>query len=209
MKLTVFGSTGGTGQEVVKQALAQGHELTVLVRNPEKLKQKNENLHVVQGDIMDFSLVERSIKRQDGVLCNLGALPTDKSCLRAKGTENIIRAMEKTGVRRFVCQSALGVGDSRALLPFHYRYLLVPLLLRHVYADHAIQEKLIKKSQLDWVIVRPGVLTDGELTGSYNQDVSTDDSTAKFKISRADVADFMIKQLTEDAWLHRAPTISY
>ena len=209
MKLTVFGSTGGTGQEVVKQALAQGHELTVLVRKPEKLKQKNENLHVVQGDIMDFSLVERSIKRQDGVLCNLGALPNDKNCLRAKGTENIIRAMEKTGVRRFICQSALGVGDSRTLLPFHYKYLLVPLLLRHVYADHEIQEKLIKKSQLDWVIVRPGVLTDGELTGSYKQDDSTDDSTVKFKISRADVADFMIKQLTEDAWLHRAPTISY
>ena len=209
MKLTIIGSTGGTGQEVVKQALAQGHELTVLVRKPEKLKQKNENLLVIQGDILDFALVERSIQRQDGVLCNLGAPPTDKNCLRAKGTENIIRAMEKTGVRRLICQSALGVGDSRALLPFHYRYFLVPLMLRHVYADHEIQEKLIKKSQLDWVIVRPAILTDGELTGSYEQDVALDNSTIKLKISRADVADFMLKQLTKNTYLHKAPCISY
>jgi len=209
MKLTIFGSTGGTGQEVVKQALTHGHELTVLVRKPEKLKQKNVNLHVVEGDIMDLTLVEQSIQGQEAVVCNLGAPPTDKNCLRAKGTENIIRAMEKTGVRRFVCQSALGVGDSRPLLPFHYKFFLIPLLLHHVYADHEIQEKLIKKSRLDWIIVRPGVLTDGERTGSYKQDVSADDSSVKFKISRADVADFMLKQLTEKTWLHRTPCISY
>ena len=209
MKLTVFGSTGGTGQQVVKQALTQGHELTVLVRDPERLKQKEENLHVVQGNVLDFALVEQSLQGQEAVICNLGASPADKDSLRAKGTENIIRAMEKTGVRRFVCQSALGVGNSRALLPFHYKYLLVPLMLRNVYADHESQEKLIKKSQLDWVIVRPAILTDGELTGSYEQAVALDNSTVKLKISRADVADFMLKQLTKNTYLHKAPCISY
>lgn len=209
MKIIVFGSTGGTGQHVVKQALNQGHAVTVLVRNPDKLKHNNKNHHVIEGDVLDMSLVERSIQGQDGVLCNLGSPPADQSGLRAKGTENILRAMEKTGVKRFVCQSALGVGDSRTLLPFHYTYLIVPLFLRHVFADHDIQEHLIKESTLDWVIVRPAILTDNGHTGSYTYDISAHIKKLSLKISRADVADFMLKQLTNDSWLHRTPYISY
>ena len=118
MKLIIFGSTGGTGRQIVAQALEQGHEVTAFARSPEKLDQKHEKLKVVQGNVLDFASLERAIQGQDVVLCTLGLPPMDKSNLRANGTKNIIRAMEKTGVKRFICQSSAGVGDSSDTLPF-------------------------------------------------------------------------------------------
>ena len=210
MKLTFFGSTGGTGRQVVSQALEHGHGVTAFARNPGKLDQKHEKLQMVQGDVMDFASVERAIQEQDAVLCSLG-MPNimDKSQLRANGTKNIISAMKKTAVKRFICQSSLGVGDSHEALPFHYKYLIAPLFMRHLYADHNLQENYIKDSQLDWIIARAGTLIDGEHTGSYKHGFAADDKTVTLKISRTDVADFMLRQLTEDTYLHKTPCISY
>jgi putative NADH-flavin reductase len=210
MKLIIFGSTGGTGSQVVEQALGQGHDVTAFARNPEKFNQKHEKLQVVQGNVLDFASVECAIQGQDAVLCTLG-LPAimDKSNLRANGTKNIIRAMEKTGVKRFICQSTAGVGDSSDTLPFLMKYLIVPFMLRRVWADHEIQENSIKESQLDWIIARPAALTDGEHTGSYQQGFTADNKTVTSKISRADTADFMLRQLADNNYLHKTPCISY
>jgi hypothetical protein len=117
--------------------------------------------------------------------------------------------MEKAGVRRIICQPSDGLGDSRDRLPFLYKYLIVPIMLRRVFADHEIQEENIKKIQLDWIIVRPTALTDGEHTGSYQQGYTADNKTITFKISRADTADFMLKQLADNNYLHKTPSISY
>jgi putative NADH-flavin reductase len=209
MKLIIFGPTGSTGRQVVTQALEQGHDVTAFARSPEKLDQKHEKLQVIKGDVLDLDSVERAIHGQDVVLCTLGMPPTDRSNLRAKGTKNIIRAMEKTGVNRLVCQSSHGVGDSRDTLPFLMKYLIVPLMLRRAFADHEIQENYIKESQLDWIIVRPVALTDGEHTGSYQHGYSSDNKTVTNKISRADTADFMLKQLADNNYLHKTPSISY
>lgn len=209
MKLTIFGSSGGTGRQLIKQALEQGHTVTAFARSPEKLDQKHEKLQTAKGDVMDSPLVERAVQGQDAVLCVLGQSAMSKQKLRAIGTKNIICAMEKTGAKRFVCLSALGVGDSRDVLPFHYKHLIVPLLLGRVYADHKIQENYVKESRLDWIIVRPGILADGERTGSYKHGFAADDKTVTLKISRADVAGFMLKQLTENTYLHKTPCISY
>ena len=209
MKLIIFGSTGDTGRQVVTQALEQGHEVTAFARSPEKLDQKHEKLQVIEGNVLDFASVERAIQGQDVVLCTLGLPPMDKSNLRANGTKNIIRAMEKTGVKRFICQSSDGVGESRDTLPFLMKYLIVPFMLRRAFADHEIQENYIKESQLDWIIVRPVALTDGEHTGSYQHGYTADNKTVKFKISRADTADFMLKQLADNKYLHKTPSISY
>ncbi len=210
MKLIIFGSTGGTGRQVMEQALEQGHDVTAFVRSPEKLNQKHEKLQVVKGNVLDFASVESAIQGQDAVLCTLG-LPAimDKSNLRANGTKNIIRAMEKTGVKRFICQSSAGVGDSSDTLPFLMKYLIVPFMLRRVWADHEIQENYIKESQLDWIISRPAALTDGEHTGSYQHGFTADNKTVTSKISRADTADFMLKQLADNNYLHKTPCISY
>ncbi len=209
MKLSIFGSTGGTGRQVVGQALEQGHDVTAFARSPEKLDQKHEKLQVVQGNVLDFPSVERAIHGQDVVLCTLGLPPMDKSNLRANGTKNIIRAMEKTGVKRFICQSSDGVGDSRDTLPFLMKYLIVPFMLHRAFADHEIQENYIKESQLDWIIVRPVAITDGERTGSYHHGFTADNKTVTNKISRADTADFMLKQLADNNYLHKTPWISY
>ena len=209
MKLIIFGSTGGTGRQIVAQALEQGHDVTAFARSPEKLDQKHEKLKVVQGNVLDFASVERAIQGQDVVLCTLGLPPMDKSNLRANGTKNIIRAMENTGVKRLICQSSAGVGDSSDTLPFLMKYLIVPFMLRRAFADHEIQENYIKESQLDWIIVRPAALTDGEHTGSYQHGYTADNKTVANKISRADTADFMLKQLTDNSYLHKMPCISY
>ena len=195
MELIVFGSTGATGRQVVTQALEQGHDVTAFARNPEKLDQKHEKLQVIKGDVLDFASVERAIQGQDVVLCTLGLPPMDKSNLRANGTKNIIRAMEKTGVKRFICQSSAGVGDSSDTLPFLMKYLIVPFMLRRAFADHEIQENYIKESQLDWIIVRPTALTDGEHTGSYQHGYTADNKTVTFKISRADTCRLYVKAI--------------
>ncbi len=209
MKLIIFGSTGDAGRQVVTQALEQGHDVTAFARSPEKLDQKHEKLQAIKGNVLDFASVESAIQGQDVVLCALGLSPMDKSNLRANGTKNIIRAMEKTGVKRFICQSSDGVGDSSDTLPFLMKYLIVPFILRRAFADHEIQENYIKESQLDWIIVRPVALTDGEHTGSYQHDFTADNKTATNKISCADTADFMLTQLADNNYLHKTPWISY
>ncbi len=209
MNLIIFGSTGNTGRQVMKQALELGHDVTAFVRSPEKLNQKHKKLQVIKGNVLDFASVERAIQGQDAVLCTLGLPFKDKSNLRANGTKTIIRAMKKTGVKRFICQSSDGVGDSKVRLPFLMKYLIVPFMLRRAFADHEIQENYIKESQLDWIIARPTALTDGEHTGNYQHGYTADNKTVTFKISRADTADFMLKQLADNTYLHGTPSISY
>ena len=131
MKLIVFGATGGTGQHLVKQALAQGHMVTAFVRNPAKFGVSHPGLRIVQGDVLDAASVEQAVSGHDAVLAALGAPARDTNKVRSEGTRNIISAMEKTGVRRLVCQTSLGYGDSiqvlvqdAVLLQAHYRSVL-------------------------------------------------------------------------------------
>ncbi len=117
---------------------------------------------------------------------------------------------KKNTVKRFICQSTLGCGDGNHLLPFHYKYLIILLMLRQVYADHEIQERYIRESKLGWTIVRPGALTNGKYTGLYWDGFTIiDNKPITAKISHADTADFMLKQLVEDTYLRKAPSISY
>lgn len=207
MKLLIFGSTGSIGRQLVKQALEHGHTVTAFARDPSKLDIKHDNLKVVQGDVMDLPSVEKALQGQDAVLCSLGA--GRKGMVRSAGTRNIVRAMEKTGIRRFICQSTLGVGDSWDNLNFLWKYIMFRGLLRQAYADHVSQEDYVKQSHLDWTIVRPGAFTDGNRTGEYRHGFAGTDRTTTLKISRADVADFMLKQLMDDTYLHKTPGLSY
>jgi putative NADH-flavin reductase len=207
MKLIIFGSTGSIGRQLVVQALEQEHTVTAFARNPAKLEIKHANLTVVQGDALDSASVEKAVEGHDTVLCSLGA--GAKGIVRSEGTQNIVRAMEKAGIRRFICQSTLGVGDSRANLNFFWKRIMFGLLLRRTYADHISQEKHVKASHLDWTIVRPGAFTDGSLTGVYQHGFPGTDRTVKAKISRADVADFMLKQVADRTYLHKTPGLSY
>lgn len=207
MKLLIFGSTGGMGHQLIGLALAQGHDVAAFARDPAKLKVEYSSLEVVQGDVMELSSVENALHGREAVLCSLGA--GRKGTVRAVGTRNIILAMEKAGVRRLICQTTLGVGDSWDNLNFFWKYVMFGGLLRPAYADHVLQEHYVRDSSLDWTIARPGAFTDGKHTGEYRHGFSATDRTIKLKISRADVADFMLKQLTDDTYLHASPGVSY
>jgi putative NADH-flavin reductase len=208
MKLVIFGSTGGVGRQLVEQALEQRHTVTAFARNPAKLPTEHENLQIVQGDVNDVASVEQAIRGQEAVLAALGSSPFKNTTVRSEGNRQIIRAMGRAGVRRLVSLSTLGVGDSWETLPFKYK-VLFRTLLRKAFDAHVEQENLIKQSGLDWTIVRPGEYTDGGRTGKYRNGFPVTDRTIKAKISRADVADFMLKQLTNNEYLRKTPGLSY
>ena len=212
MKIIVFGATGGTGRQFVEQALTAGHKVTAFLRDPAKLGIAHANLTIVPGNVMEPASVERALPGHDAVLVALGAPATKTGTVRSEGTRNIVRAMEKAGVRRLVCQTSLGYGDSRAVLdraPFFFRNFVVPVFLRKTFADHALQEDIVKQSRLDWIIVRPGTMTDGPKTGHYRHGFPATDPTVKVEVSRADTADFMLKQVADDTYLGRTPGLSY
>lgn len=206
MNLLIFGATGGTGRELTKQALNQGHTVTGFSRHAKELIDEFPNLRVIEGDVADKATVEEAVQGQDAVLSALGSSSLKRSPTLTKGVENIVQAMEQHNVRRLVYQSSLGVGDSRKQVSFLIRYIVVPLVLRNAIADHEDKERIIKQSSLDWVIVRPAGLTDGDHTGDYRYGETIDLGA---KISRADVADFMLKQVSDDACLKKTPGVSY
>ena len=208
MKLIIFGATGGTGLQVVQQALELGHAVTAFVRNSGQVTLTHEGLTLVEGDVLDSARVQSAMQGQEVVMCALGAKAKNQDKLRARGTKNIIAGMHQENVRRLICLSALGCGESHTLLPIHYKYLICPLFLKHVYRDHEVQETYVRESELDWTIIRPAALTDGQLTHTYLHGELAAKQPLKMKISRADVADLMLTQLTE--WVpSKALCISY
>ena len=206
MKVIVFGGTGTIGRLVVEQAVEQDHEVTLLTRNPSLVGPPDPRVHVVEGDVFDARAIAPVIAGHDAVVVTLGG--GRKGGVRARGTAAIIEAMRATGVRRLVVQSLIGVGDSREQLNFFWKRLMFGLLLRGAYADHVEQERLTRASGLEWTIVRPGSFTDGPRTGSYRRGFGPQEKTS-LKVSRADVAEFVVEQLTDDTWLRKAPSQAY
>ncbi|MEO0897980.1 MAG: SDR family oxidoreductase [Bacteroidota bacterium] len=210
MKVIVFGATGTVGKEIVQQALEQGHQVTAFLRSPEKMEDiQHSRLQTFQGDVFDEAQVAEAIKGQDIVMVSLGSGRSRKSIVRSKGTEHIIQAMKKEGVKRLICQTTLGNGDSRANLDFFWKYIMFGWFLKQVYLDHELQEELVRKSGLDWTIVRPAAFTDGERTGAYQSGFGPHVEGLTLKISRKDVADFMLKQIGNPASLFQTPGLSY
>ena len=138
----------------------------------------------------------------------IGAGPS-RSSIREDSTRVITAAMAQAGVKRLICQSSLGVGDSKSNLGFITRYIIVGIFLRHAFADHERQEAVVKQSALDWTLARPPYLFDGPHTGVYQHGFAPAYRGTKGKISRADVADFMLKQVADDTYVGKAAGISY
>lgn len=207
MKLLIFGATGSIGRHLVEQSLEQGHTVTAFVRSRAKLNIEHPMLTAVQGNVLNVEDVAKAMPGHDAVLCTLGA--GAKGVVRSEGTKNIVHAMQNNGVRRLICQTTLGVGDSRGNLNFFWKHIMFGLLLRRAYADHMVQEDYVKQSHLDWTIVRPAAFTDGQLTGKYRHGFSGTDRSLTLTISRADVADFMLKQLTDQTYFRKTPGLSY
>lgn len=192
------------------QALARGHRVTALARRPAKLPLRHDRLTVARGDVLDYPSVEAAVRGQEAVLSALGHKRWFyPNRILSEGTGNIVRAMESLGVRRFICETSLGVGDSRGRMGLAYTLFVVPFVLPFYYLDKSRQERLVRASSLDWVIVRPGVLTNGPKRGVYRHGPGVGSWIRTVRISRADVADFMLSQITDDTYLRSAPGVSW
>lgn len=208
MKLTVLGATGGTGKEFVEQALAEGHEVTVLVRNAAKVSWQNPKLKVVVGDATKVSDVEKALRGTDAVVGALGPRQrADPIC--AKAAEATVAAMKSAGVSRVVWTSASGVGDSAGPViraSFIFGRIIMPLFLRVPYANHLKAEETLRASGLEWTVLRPLQLVD-KPTGAAP--VANDGSTPLkgLKIARSDLAKFILAELKAPAHIRQMPML--
>ena len=205
MKLLIIGGTGKTGRELIKQGLAEGHLITAIARNPKNLKFDNPNFSVVKGDVLKPESLKNPFQGQDAVLSALGHKQfIIKTTILSRGTKNIINAMNKNGVKRFICITSLGIKDSKFKLGLYYTLFTIPFILFFYFLDKSKQEELIMNSNLDWTIVRPGQLTNGKKKTNYNHDTKAGNYILTKMISRASVAHFMLKNLDTNTYFYKA-----
>jgi uncharacterized protein YbjT (DUF2867 family) len=205
----VFGATGGTGRQVVERALAAGHDVIAAARRPEAIE-KTDRLRVVKADALDAASVEAAIAGGDAVLSAIGpANNKQPGTLISEGTKHMLAACAKTGVRRFVFESGLMVGDGAGLSWLGRRAVGVfRWANRALCADKRVAEAAIRDSALDWVIVRPVSLVDGPASGSYTTGVDARVNITK-KLAHADVAAFMIACAGDPAVVHTVQDIGH
>jgi putative NADH-flavin reductase len=209
VKIVVFGASGGVGLQVVRQALAAGHCVTAFVRSPEKFEFKHPDLTVLKGDAMDAVAVEHAIAGQEAVISALGPTRPPVPHMMETSAKNIVAGMKKHGVRRLVSTTGAGVRqpeDQPKLIDYLIAFLL-NLLAKEVVLDSAENVKVIQASDLDWTVVRYPRLTDGEHTRAYQVGFVSKESGTQ--LSRADGADFVLKELTEKRWVKQSPLVSY
>lgn len=208
-RVLIVGATGGTGRQLVAQALELGFTVTALVRNPSRLPADHPRLTVARGDVLDATSVEAAMRGQEAVLSALGHkryfYPTR---ILSEGTSNILRAMETHHVRRFICETALGIGDSAGRMGLYYTLFVIPLILPFYFWDKTRQERIIAASNVDWVIVRPGALTNGARRGRLRHGSRVGSFLWTVRVPRADVAEFMLDQLASNKYLRAAPGVA-
>ncbi len=204
MKLLVFGATGKTGRLVVERALAKHHEVTVLVRDATKLGR--EGVRILVGDARTFDDVRKAVQGQDAVIGTIGGTtPWKETGLEGATMRNIVQAMKVEGVKRLAAISMMGVGDSKAQAPLFYRYVLMPTFLRGTTRDKTAMEREIEASGLDYVIARAPILGGDTATGHVK--ILPPGKTGH-KITRADLAVFLVDQIDSDANLRKAVTVA-
>lgn len=208
MKLTVFGATGGTGRHLVEQALEQGHDVTAFVRDPDKAEWQNDRLTLVQGDVRAEEAVGEAVRGADAVISALG--PTSNADERpiTQGTRSIIAAMKQHGVSRLIASCGAGVEFPQDEPKLFNKVMgfLVRTLSKNVYEDMHSTAQVIRDSDVDWTIVRVPMLVDGEPQGSVQ--VGYVGVGTGPRITRADMAGFMLAQVKSDEYIHDAPVIS-
>jgi putative NADH-flavin reductase len=207
MRLLVLGATGGTGQALLSQGLEQGHRMTAFVRNPAALEART-GLTIAQGDVTDAAVVRRAVVGHEAVLSALGPRGGQYGVLPG-GVRNIVEAMREAGIGRLLYVSSFGAGDSLAQMGWTARQVFVPLFLRKALAEKEIEEQIIRASDLDWIIARPGGLEDGPRTGVYRCITDVREKVGRPHIARADVADFMLKNLIDERFVRQAVGLTY
>ena len=208
MRVIVFGATGRIGHMTVQELLKEGHDDTAFARNPQKLGFTNPKLFLIAGNALDANDVFAAVKDHDAVVITLGSGMSRKSIIRSKGTKNVIRAMHIHRVRRLICQTTLGTGESWVNLNFWWKRVMFGALIAPVFRDHELQEQLVEVSGLDWTIVRPAAFTDDATSRPVIEDVPISARDLDLKVSRYDLARFLTRQIVDTNYLCRAVGLS-
>lgn len=207
----IIGASKGIGLEALKQALAAGHAVRALARTASRIPVEHPQLEKVDGDALEPATVQRALDGVDVVIQSLGLsmgpdLIFGSVRLFSAATRILVDAMKEAGTKRLICVTGFGAGDSRGRGGLLYN-VAFSLLLGRAYDDKDVQEQIIRRSGLEWIIVRPVILTNGPRTGAYRALTDPQDWRCGF-ISRADVADFLVKQIDDDKYLGKAPVLS-
>jgi len=210
VKIVVFGATGRVGRKLVSGGIARGHELTAAARHPEDVRARVRIPRIVTCDLLDAAQVDAAVAGQDAVIVAVRArFSLAPGNVHSQGAANVVAAMQKHGVRRLLCISAAGVQDDHdPNLPPFFTRVMRPLLLRRVWPELRQMESCVTGSRLDWTLIHVAHLTDGPATGQYRAEEGKS-MPGGLRISRADIADFMLKELERGEWSGRDVALAY
>lgn len=210
-KVLVIGASRGIGLKTVEALLSKGYEVRALARHAHDIPVSDPRLEKIDGDALDPATVRNALAGTDAVIQSLGVAFGPETVLKgttlfSKATRVLVDAMRATGVKRLIAVTGLGAGDSRGHGGFLYDAVVFPLVLKRVYDDKDIAEQIIRQSGLDWTIARPGVLTDAPASGGYRVLVEPA-SWRGGSIARADVADFLVRQVSDQSLIGKTPVL--
>jgi putative NADH-flavin reductase len=210
-KLLIIGASRGTGLETVKVALRDGHKVRALARSAASIPIENPDLEKISGNALDSDTIRNALESVDVVIQTLGVDISlraifEPTTLFSRSTRILVDAMKAAGVNRLIAVTGLGAGDSRGHGGILYDAVVFPLLLKRVYDDKDVQEWIIRSSGLDWTIVRPGLLTSGPAAGRYRV-LSVPQEWRFGVVSRADVADFLVRQADDRTLIGATPLL--
>ena len=211
VKVLIIGASRGIGLETVEAALQAGHSVRALARSARTIPVDHPKLEKMAGDALQVPTVKRALTGVDVAIQSLGAaagpeIIFNPTRLFSAATRVLVTAMEDAQVKRLICVTGFGAGDSRGYGGFLYN-VAFHLLVGRIYDDKDVQERIIRRSRLDWTIVRPTILTNGPRTKAYRVLVDPRDRTCGF-VSRVDVADFLVKQIEDTSLLRQTPALT-
>jgi putative NADH-flavin reductase len=209
-KIIVFGATGGTGKLVVAQALQAGNKVTAVARNPNALIIRHKNLEIIKGDVFQPGTFENAIKEKDAVVSCLGVRNRKPTTLYSGAVSKIIKAMQKENVHRIICLSAgaVIVSPKGSLMMKFVAKNILQRLFKHSYADMLVMEKMLEVTDLNWTVIRPPWLRDAKHTSKYRTSIN-EHLRNPSKISRADLAGYIVNHLTDEKTFKARVEISY
>lgn len=211
MKITLFGASGATGKQLVEQALGAGNQVVAYVRNPSKIDPGHERLTILQGELSDTAAIERAVSGADAVINVLGPRPGEDSQIRPlmQGMQNILAAVQKTGVRRLILSSTPSASDPNDSPDLKFKVLvgLIKTTMRPAYEEIVGVAQLVRISATDWTIVRVSMLNNNPGTGKIRAGYLGKKQVGT-EISHADLAAFLLGQVRDATWLRQAPVVS-
>ncbi len=215
MRIAVIGAAGKVGRLTVAAAAVAGHEAVAVARDPSRVPEVAGpgSVRRAAADVLDPEGLHRALADVDAVIATFGAPLTLDTVLHVpdlceRGTRNLLAAMVSRDIRRLVCMTAIGVGDSKGHGRWIFRHVIQPALLQRIFEDRERQEALVRDSLTRWTIVRPAELTDGPAAPVRAVEIGTGNDPEPTTIARASVAGFLVRELELDAFVGRSPVIS-